>query len=75
MVVDGGGWVDGWMLFCRLFLPSTLRRSILTAGRPGVDGCLFLHYFTFIFPDFASLNSCVLYIPSAMIQHNKPKIA
>ena len=56
MVVDGGGWVDGWM-----------------GG--WVDGCLFLHYFTFIFPDFASLNSCVLYIPSAMIQHNKPKIA
>ncbi len=40
---DGVGMEAGWKgdgvgmdeSVCRLFLPSTLRRSILTAGRPG----------------------------------------
>ena len=33
------------------------------------------NYFKLTLPDFAWFNSVVLYIPSAMIQHNRPKIA
>jgi hypothetical protein len=42
---------------------------------PAVGGRTPPPYLRLTLPDFACSNCCVLYIPSATIQHIKPKIA